>query len=174
MYNVPFPVSVIRTRIREEFERNRFVNKLPIVDVLLFKSDAEYQVIWHQCWRSENGGNGDNRADRQQETMNFWKQSNHVMSYFKEENFRGDHRLPSSFMSGFLEVRCTLNYLLQRRTYADSLLGPQLKTGYQEKMPCRYQIEFPDPPSETFLFKCAISTCTPLTPTHAYVQKLSK
>lgn len=44
MYNVPFPVSVIRTRIREEFERNRFVNKLPIVDVLLFKSDAEYQV----------------------------------------------------------------------------------------------------------------------------------
>lgn len=45
MYNVPFPVSVIRTRIREEFERNRFVNKLPIVDVLLFKSDAEYQVI---------------------------------------------------------------------------------------------------------------------------------
>lgn len=46
MYNVPFPVSVIRTRIREEFERNRFVAKLPIVDVLLFKSDAEYQVIW--------------------------------------------------------------------------------------------------------------------------------
>ncbi|KAL2289026.1 hypothetical protein FJTKL_02869 [Diaporthe vaccinii] len=82
MYNVPFPVSVIRTRIREEFERNRFVNKLPIVDVLLFKSDAEYQ-----------------------ETMNFWKQSNHVMSFFKEENFRGDHRLPSNFMSGFLEGR---------------------------------------------------------------------
>lgn len=40
--------------------------------------------------------------------MNFWKQSNHVMSYFKEENFRGEHRLPSSFMSGFLEVRYTL------------------------------------------------------------------
>jgi hypothetical protein len=53
MYNVPFPVSVIRTRIREEFERNRFVNKLPIVDVLLFKSDAEYQVKRHQCWRGE-------------------------------------------------------------------------------------------------------------------------
>lgn len=41
---------------------------------------------------------------RQQETMNFWKQMNHVMSYFKEENFRGDKRLPDSFMSGFLEV----------------------------------------------------------------------
>lgn len=47
MYNVPFPVSVIRTKMREEFERNRFVNKLPVVDVLLFKSDAEYQVQGH-------------------------------------------------------------------------------------------------------------------------------
>lgn len=37
--------------------------------------------------------------------MNFWKQSNHVMSYFKGENFRGDKRLPSNFMTGFLEVR---------------------------------------------------------------------
>jgi hypothetical protein len=26
------------------------------------------------------------------------------MSYFKGENFRGDKRLPSSFMEGFLEV----------------------------------------------------------------------
>lgn len=50
MYNVPFPVSVIRTRIREEFERNRFVNKLPVVDVLLFKSDAEYQVKSRHGW----------------------------------------------------------------------------------------------------------------------------
>lgn len=36
--------------------------------------------------------------------MNFWKQTTHVMSYFKEENFRGDKRLPSNFMEGFLEV----------------------------------------------------------------------
>ncbi|KAG5951276.1 hypothetical protein E4U53_003459 [Claviceps sorghi] len=82
MYNMPHPVSTIRTRVRQEFERNRFANKLPVVDVLLFKSHAEYQ-----------------------ETMNFWKQTTHVMSYFKEENFRGDKRLPSSFMQGFLEGR---------------------------------------------------------------------
>lgn len=44
MYNVPLPVSVLRTRIREEFERHRFAKKLPVVDVLIFKSDAEYQV----------------------------------------------------------------------------------------------------------------------------------
>ncbi|KAL6869518.1 ndufa6 NADH-ubiquinone oxidoreductase subunit [Amphichorda felina] len=82
MYNLPMPVSTIRTRIRQEFERHRYVNKLPVTDVLLFKSHAEYQ-----------------------EMMNFWKQTTHVLSYFKDENFRGDKRLPSSFMSGFLEGR---------------------------------------------------------------------
>lgn len=45
MYNVPLPVSVIRTRMREEFEKHRYVNKLPVVDVLLFQSHAEYQVL---------------------------------------------------------------------------------------------------------------------------------
>ncbi|KAK5990253.1 Complex I-14.8KD [Cladobotryum mycophilum] len=82
MYNVPLPPSTIRTRIRQEFERNRFVNKLSVVDVLLFKSHAEYQ-----------------------ETMNFWKQTTHIMAYFKGDNFRGDRRLPSNFMTGFLEGR---------------------------------------------------------------------
>jgi hypothetical protein len=44
MYSVPKPVSTIRTRIRQEFERNRFVNKLSVVDVLIFRSHADYQV----------------------------------------------------------------------------------------------------------------------------------
>lgn len=44
MYNVPLPAAAIRTRIRQEFERNRQVNQLSVVDVLLFKSHAEYQV----------------------------------------------------------------------------------------------------------------------------------
>lgn len=44
MYAIPHPVSAIRTRIRQEFERNRFVNKLPAVDVLLLQSNADYQV----------------------------------------------------------------------------------------------------------------------------------
>lgn len=44
MYSVPLPVSAIRTRIRQEFERNRFVNKLSAVDVLIFRSHADYQV----------------------------------------------------------------------------------------------------------------------------------
>ncbi|KAK3901312.1 NADH dehydrogenase 1 alpha subcomplex subunit 6 [Staphylotrichum tortipilum] len=82
MYRIPFPVSAIRSRMRQEFERSRFINKLPVVDVLLFQSDADYQ-----------------------ETMNFWRQTNHVMNFFKEENFRGDKRLPPNFMTSFLEGR---------------------------------------------------------------------
>ncbi|KAK1756090.1 NADH-ubiquinone oxidoreductase [Echria macrotheca] len=82
MYSVPLPVSAIRTRIRQEFERNRFVNKLSVVDILIARSHADYQ-----------------------ETMNFWRQTTHIMSYFKEENFRGEKSLPSSFLAGFLEGR---------------------------------------------------------------------
>ncbi|KAH8895055.1 hypothetical protein GQ53DRAFT_744489, partial [Thozetella sp. PMI_491] len=82
MYSVPHPVSAIRTRIRQEFERHRYVNKLSVVDVLLFQGNADYQ-----------------------ETMNFWRQTTHIMSYFKDENFRGDKRLPKNFMTGFLEGR---------------------------------------------------------------------
>ncbi|CAK7268833.1 ndufa6 NADH-ubiquinone oxidoreductase subunit [Sporothrix epigloea] len=82
MYSVPQPVSAVRTRMRQEFERHRFVNKLPVVDVLLFQSNADFQ-----------------------ETMNFWRQTNHIMAYFKEESFKKGPKLPSSFIEGFLEGR---------------------------------------------------------------------
>ncbi|EQL03575.1 hypothetical protein OCS_00726 [Ophiocordyceps sinensis CO18] len=45
------PISTIRTQVRQEFERNRFVSRLPIVDVLLFKSHAEYQVRVTPAWK---------------------------------------------------------------------------------------------------------------------------
>ncbi|KAI1331187.1 NADH dehydrogenase, alpha subcomplex, subunit 6 [Xylariaceae sp. FL0255] len=82
MYEVPHPVSSIRSKMRQEFEKHRFVNKLPVVDVLLMQNNAEYQ-----------------------ETMNFWKQKNHIMTYFNSDNFRGADRLPNNFMQGFLEGR---------------------------------------------------------------------
>ena len=44
MYNLPIPVSTIRTRMRQEFEKHRFAKKLSVVDVLLMKNNAEYQV----------------------------------------------------------------------------------------------------------------------------------
>lgn len=114
MYNIPMPVSTIRTRMRQEFEKNRFVNKIPVVDVLLLKNNTEYQVRLPQLPGNRTPPFAGPHAGRPgrtaliwlalQETMNFWKQTTHVMSYFKEENFRGDKRLPSNFMEGFLEV----------------------------------------------------------------------
>lgn len=44
MYSLNMPVSEIRTKIRQEFERHRYVNQLPVVDMLLFQSHSEYQV----------------------------------------------------------------------------------------------------------------------------------
>ena len=44
MYSLNMPVSKIRTKIRQEFERHRFVNKLSVVDVLLTQCHMEFQV----------------------------------------------------------------------------------------------------------------------------------
>lgn len=44
MYSLNLPVAAIRTKVRQEFERHRFVNQLPVVDMLLFQSHAEFQV----------------------------------------------------------------------------------------------------------------------------------
>lgn len=58
LYQMELPVSTVRSKIRQEFERNRYVSDLPTIDVLLFKGQAEYQEI-----------------------NNFWKQQSHVMKY---------------------------------------------------------------------------------------------
>jgi NADH dehydrogenase (ubiquinone) 1 alpha subcomplex subunit 6 len=44
MYSLNIPVAQIRTKMRQEFERHRYVKQLPVVDNLIFKSHAEYQV----------------------------------------------------------------------------------------------------------------------------------
>lgn len=44
MYSLNMPVSKIRTKVRQEFERHRYVNKLGVVDMLLFRSHSEFQV----------------------------------------------------------------------------------------------------------------------------------
>ncbi|KAF2275277.1 NADH dehydrogenase, alpha subcomplex, subunit 6 [Westerdykella ornata] len=81
MYTLNLPVSSLRTKIRQEFERHRFVNQLRTVDVLLFQSHQEFQ-----------------------ETLNFWKQQSHVLKYFRAEE-EPKARLPSNFINGFLEGR---------------------------------------------------------------------
>ena len=44
MYSLNQPVSELRTKIRQEFERHRYAGQLPVVDMLIFQSHAEYQV----------------------------------------------------------------------------------------------------------------------------------
>jgi len=44
MYSLTMPVSAIRTKMRQEFERHRFVAQLKTVDVLLMNSHQEFQV----------------------------------------------------------------------------------------------------------------------------------
>jgi NADH dehydrogenase (ubiquinone) 1 alpha subcomplex subunit 6 len=44
MYSLNMPVSTLRTKMRQEFERHRYVNQMKTVDVLLFNSHQEFQV----------------------------------------------------------------------------------------------------------------------------------
>lgn len=44
MYSLNMPVSKVRTKVRSEFEKHRYVNQLGVVDVLLFQSHSEFQV----------------------------------------------------------------------------------------------------------------------------------
>ncbi|KAL1642507.1 hypothetical protein SLS61_009658 [Didymella pomorum] len=81
MYSLNLPVSTLRTKIRQEFERHRYVNQMKTVDVLLFNSHQEFQ-----------------------ETLNYWKQLSHVLKYFRAEE-DPKARLPANFINGFLEGR---------------------------------------------------------------------
>ncbi|TVY26113.1 NADH-ubiquinone oxidoreductase 14.8 kDa subunit [Lachnellula hyalina] len=80
MYSLNIPVAQLRTKMRQEFERHRYVNQMGVVDMLLFQSHAEFQ-----------------------ETLNYWKQLPHILKYFRAEE-DPNARLPQNFMSGFLEA----------------------------------------------------------------------
>ncbi|KAL7665594.1 Complex 1 LYR protein domain-containing protein [[Candida] zeylanoides] len=66
LYELDMPVSNIKTKIRQEFERQRFVTDLSVSNVLYMKGQMEYQEI-----------------------MNFWKQQCHVLRYFEDQSNYG-------------------------------------------------------------------------------------
>lgn len=63
MYSLNLPVSAVRTKIRQEFERHRYVNQLKTVDVLLFNSHQEYQVRSEHSYKTQSQADG--KADKQ-------------------------------------------------------------------------------------------------------------
>ncbi|KAJ8051267.1 hypothetical protein LXG23DRAFT_7761, partial [Yarrowia lipolytica] len=80
LYEVQFSIPTIRTKIRQEFERHRFVDDLSIQNVLYAKGHMEYQ-----------------------ECINFWKQQAQFLKYFPEEDdIQGRHQ-PSNFVDKFLK-----------------------------------------------------------------------
>ncbi|KAI9139715.1 NADH/ubiquinone oxidoreductase [Paraphysoderma sedebokerense] len=62
LYYLELPASTLRRRIRAEFEKNRYVNDLSTVDILIFKGQTELQ-----------------------ETLNLWKQKTHIMRFLETE-----------------------------------------------------------------------------------------
>jgi hypothetical protein len=49
MYSLNMPVARIRSKVREEFEKHRYVNNLKAVDVLISQSHMEFQVCHSTC-----------------------------------------------------------------------------------------------------------------------------
>ncbi|CAG8529000.1 4812_t:CDS:2 [Gigaspora margarita] len=78
-YLLDFPVATARAKIREEFEKNRYVSDLKVIDVLIFKGHAEYQ-----------------------ETLNSWKMDTHIMRYFSKEE---SPPKPEGFLEKFYEKK---------------------------------------------------------------------
>ena len=52
LYSLSIPPSMIRLKIRQDFERNRHINDLGIIDMLLHKNQQEYQETMN-CWKQE-------------------------------------------------------------------------------------------------------------------------
>ena len=44
MYSLNMPVSALRTKMRQEYERHRYVGQLSVVDMLIAQGAMEYQV----------------------------------------------------------------------------------------------------------------------------------
>jgi NADH dehydrogenase (ubiquinone) 1 alpha subcomplex subunit 6 len=80
-YEIDQPVSRVRTKLRQEFERNRFVDDIKVTNILLAKGQMEFQ-----------------------ETINFWKQQAHVLKYFQTEEATIQKPAQNDFLSRFIKV----------------------------------------------------------------------
>ncbi|XP_060558894.1 NADH dehydrogenase [ubiquinone] 1 alpha subcomplex subunit 6-like [Ruditapes philippinarum] len=75
-YDLTVTVAECRAKVRENFEKNRNVTDVRVIDMLFIKGQHELE-----------------------ETKNIWKQKNHVMNYFNQTV----NPKPADFFSKFLE-----------------------------------------------------------------------
>ncbi|TFY70779.1 hypothetical protein EVG20_g2232 [Dentipellis fragilis] len=80
LYSLDVTAPYVRAAIRREFERNRYVTDVKVIDILLLKGRQEFQ-----------------------ETMNCWKQEPHVLGLLLESNFKD--RPQRTFLQKFYEGR---------------------------------------------------------------------
>jgi len=52
LYALNIAPSMIRLKIRQDFEKNRDITDLPVIDMLLHKNQQEYQETMN-CWKQE-------------------------------------------------------------------------------------------------------------------------
>ncbi|KAK0565821.1 ndufa6 NADH-ubiquinone oxidoreductase subunit [Tilletia horrida] len=79
LYALDVPPSLLRAKIRTQFEKYRGINDLAVLDVLLLKAQQEYQ-----------------------ETINAWKQLPQIMRWFADEE--ADPK-PQTFLENFYAGR---------------------------------------------------------------------
>ncbi|KAK1927417.1 hypothetical protein DB88DRAFT_477947 [Papiliotrema laurentii] len=79
LYALSVPPSMVRLKIRQDFERNKYVDNLDVINMLLLKNQQEYQ-----------------------ETMNGWKQEPHIMHWFKPYE---EAPVPTTFLDKFYSGR---------------------------------------------------------------------
>jgi len=75
-YDLEYPPSVLRTRVRQEFLKNKEVKEPFVIDMLVFKGRLELQ-----------------------ETVEIWKTRSHVEKYFDVKEVRKKTEL-EKFFSG--------------------------------------------------------------------------
>lgn len=91
IYALNVTAAQVRAAIRRKFEQNRYVTDSRAIDVLLLKGWQEYQ-----------------------ETMNVWKQPDHVLGILLED--QGASRPPRTFLQKFYEG-ISISILVQIHIY---------------------------------------------------------
>lgn len=80
MYDLAVPVGLVHTVLRQQFERNRFVEDINVRNHLLAKGNMEFQ-----------------------ETVNFWKQTPHVAKYFDNYHATQIEKPAEDFVRKFIK-----------------------------------------------------------------------